>query len=247
MDTLALLCNLHADGPSTLQRLRRAGCENLLALRRVEAERLAEWLGWNARTAERFLREAALLCERVEPEVGGASEPAFELESSLAEELGDPRAEGEDEDLAADEEQVPEPGPERMPSAAGVGEVLGAWRELDRVAPPGDPEAFVIPRPPPPADRRLEGVHIEGLDEALRARLAALGLRTLRQLVDSPPVETARALDLGFTRFARLQFLARGELEQLAETGVEAEPSRPPFRSFEPPPHEPFETAGPFA
>ncbi len=34
MDTLALLCNLHADGPATLQRLRRAGCESLAALRR---------------------------------------------------------------------------------------------------------------------------------------------------------------------------------------------------------------------
>ena len=32
MDALALLCTLHADGPTTLKRLRRSGCEDLSSL-----------------------------------------------------------------------------------------------------------------------------------------------------------------------------------------------------------------------
>src|SRR5262245_17448921 len=109
MDTLALLCNLHADGPATLQRLRRAGCESLAALRRLDAAGLAERLEWNLRTAERFLREARLLGERVEqPEGSEAEAPEFELESALVAELEDEPGEVEDEpeaDDGADEEE----------------------------------------------------------------------------------------------------------------------------------------------
>ncbi|MEO2236906.1 MAG: hypothetical protein ABGW95_01485, partial [Candidatus Poseidoniia archaeon] len=40
MDALALLCTLHADGPATLKRLRRAGCTSLERLDAFEPEEL---------------------------------------------------------------------------------------------------------------------------------------------------------------------------------------------------------------
>ena len=68
MDALALLCNLHGDGPETLQQLRRSGCRDLKALLVLEPERLAPLLGRDAAAARRFLREAQLLHQRLSPE-----------------------------------------------------------------------------------------------------------------------------------------------------------------------------------
>jgi hypothetical protein len=263
MDTLALLCNLHADGPATLQRLRRAGCESLAALRRLDPLVLAERLEWNERMAERFLREAALLSGRVEPEEDDAEgeEPEFELESTLVEEIDD-EAEGEEELEEDEEAEIEEeesvafaPPPERVEA------VLGAWRELDRVAPPSEPGEFVIPRPPPAPDRELALLALPGLTHGLRVRLAELGVRTLRELVGARELELARLLPLGFTRVKHLQFQAARALDGLPaaepEPGLEAaageaapESAHRPasaFETFAPPPSEPFETAGPFA
>lgn len=261
MDTLALLCNLHADGPATLHRLRRAGCESVAALRRLDPVALAARLEWNERTAERFLREAALLAERVEdeppvaPELEPELEPdgeteELELESTLVEELDGETDEAEDEEVEEDEDEPEEeveagyaPPPERVEA------VLGAWRELDRVAPPGDPADFVLPRPQVEnrTDLDLGAVQLDGLTDEVVARLAALGVRTLRELTGARELELARSIGLGYTRLKRLQFLAARELERLPV------PSRPParpaaaFEPFTPPPTEPFETAGPFA
>jgi hypothetical protein len=249
MDTLALLCNLHADGPATLLCLRRAGFESLAALRRLEPANLARALDWNERTAERFLREATLLAARSgDFDEEGAGEPgaAFELESTLVEELDGPTDEAEaDESAPEDELEVDEaPEAEEVAAVEGVEALLGAARELDRVAPPGEPGEFVIPRPlAARTDRRLDELELEGLTHGLRARLAGLGLRTLRELAEADELELARALDLGYTRVKRLGFLARRALER--------EPTPPTsvarFEAYTPPPAEPFETAGPFA
>lgn len=260
MDTLALLCNLHADGPATLQRLRRAGCETLAALRRLDAGQLSQELDWNERAAERFLREAALLCERLEDDEADAEEledPEFELESELVAELDGEDAESEDEveaEVEAEEDEAEaEPELEEAgyaPPVERVEAVLGAWRELDRVAPPEEPGEFVIPRPAPPPDRSLAEVELEGLSPRMVARLRELGVHTLRELLAARELELSRALPLGFTRLKHLQFLAMRELEQLANRPAEpAKSSRPyaVFESFTPPPVEPFETAGPFA
>lgn len=258
MDTLALLCNLHADGPATLQRLRRVGCESLAALRRLAPATLSEQLDWNERAAARFLREAALLCERIEhDEAGGAEleDPEFELESELVEQLDGEldEAERESEDPAAfqgeegEDEEADEAG--YAPPAERVEAVLGTWRELDRLSPPEDPASFVIPRPPPLPDRALAAARLAELPARLVARLEALGVRTLRELVDARELELARTLPLAFTRVKHLQFQAARALEQLGSVAPAASVPLPPVRyeAFTPPPVEPFETAGPFA
>jgi len=71
MDTLALLCNLHADGPETLQRLRSAGWDTLREIQAVDVLELEQVLEADRGRAVRFQREAGILRERL----GGEHEP----------------------------------------------------------------------------------------------------------------------------------------------------------------------------
>jgi len=112
MDTLALLCNLHADGPATLQRLRQEGCDSLDALLELEASTLCGSLDWTEEFSQRFLREALVLSERLgesmaweiseevmeEFEAGAESEGRRETEPTESTDLG-----GEDGPYTVDE------------------------------------------------------------------------------------------------------------------------------------------------
>lgn len=68
MDALALLCTLHAEGPRTTRRLRHLGVHSLDALGQLPPEELAEALESGLPMARRFLREAAVLSERLRRE-----------------------------------------------------------------------------------------------------------------------------------------------------------------------------------
>ncbi|MFT5285317.1 MAG: hypothetical protein ACI8TQ_001479 [Planctomycetota bacterium] len=66
MDALALLCTLHADGPSTLRELRFAGCHDLLDLVASDPQALSECLNLTLSAANRLQREARLLGSRMQ-------------------------------------------------------------------------------------------------------------------------------------------------------------------------------------
>ena len=63
MDGLALLCNLHADGPLTLRHLRQAGVSTLRDLEGFPETTLTSWLG--GPRARRFVQEARQLAGRL--------------------------------------------------------------------------------------------------------------------------------------------------------------------------------------
>lgn len=65
MDALALLCNLHGDGPETLRRLRAAGCLDLAQVGELPRAQLDRLLGRGSLAAERFRREGRLLEKRL--------------------------------------------------------------------------------------------------------------------------------------------------------------------------------------
>ena len=65
MDALALLCTLHADGPTSLKRLRTGGCGTISALVERAPEDVAEMLEIERAVARRLLREARILSERI--------------------------------------------------------------------------------------------------------------------------------------------------------------------------------------
>jgi len=90
MDGLALLCNLHADGPRTLRRLRDAGVHTLGELEGFAEGTLADWMG--SAQAHRFLQEARQLASRLaegplEPEElhDPVPDPGFDATRSLDE------------------------------------------------------------------------------------------------------------------------------------------------------------------
>jgi len=80
MNALALLCTLHADGPSTLHALRTAGCQSLLDLQECSSNELAQYLELSVASAERLQREAELLGMRLSPlEPEASVEPRSKL------------------------------------------------------------------------------------------------------------------------------------------------------------------------
>jgi len=75
MNPLALLCNLHAEGPTTLRRLRSAGLKDLDDLATFPEEELAAALDCDLVYARRFVCEGRLLGERFGFDVSEAPEP----------------------------------------------------------------------------------------------------------------------------------------------------------------------------
>jgi hypothetical protein len=256
MDSLALLCNLHADGPLTLQRLRRIGCESLQALLEMDVSELEVELDGDEDTAERFQREATLLAERLEG--GWDEEESFDddEEEGEADDEDETNAYGieeivDDETDELVEEEEPEPAGEVFLGAealldepeveedvleeeegldeSGVDRVLDTWRSLDRTAPPTTPTEYVVPRPPADtrANRALAGSSLDGLTPELAERLGTVGVLSLRGLVEAPALALARELSLSFTRVRRLQFLAGRELAELPEEAPEPEATAP--------------------
>ena len=176
MNALALLCNLHADGPLTLQRLRRAGCESLAALIETDPADLAESLGADHEFAARFQREAALLAERVRGDaapapVVTASEPsAFSTSASVVEEEAPP---------------APLPHASQRPSPAILAFDSGASQETEEFA------AAELGSAPPGRDEASVSADVdEAEDEAAsRARGIAPILETWRSLDQTAPPE----------------------------------------------------------
>jgi len=84
MDGLALLCNLFADGPVTLGRLRAAHVSSLSELERASPERLAEWLHASVPQSRSFLEEARKLLRRLAENPPVFVEPLRPAERALA-------------------------------------------------------------------------------------------------------------------------------------------------------------------
>ncbi len=130
MDPLALLCNLHGDGPATLHRLRRSGCDTLAGLGGRPPSELAPVLGWEEARAQRFLREADHLSQRLGENLLDDDEPAPEPPEEAPVLADEDLDEGEtaydfEVELELDEEEEEEEEEERE----RAGDFVGAWEE----------------------------------------------------------------------------------------------------------------------
>jgi hypothetical protein len=134
MDGLALLCNLHADGPLTLRRLRQSGIRSLADLEKAPRESLGGLLRSSDHQARRFLVEASLLTRRTDDE----------------------RATSRPVASPSDGER-----PEQETTRPGVVEASGPMREaFDSVEPKPKAEPIARKRPAfelPPNARRPQG------------------------------------------------------------------------------------------
>lgn len=184
MDALALLCNLHGDGPATLAALRGIGCEDLSGLELLGESLLADLLDRDSDQVQRFLREARVLRERI-----GDEEPA---ERDLLEPL--PRQEPEPlEPLEVGPE--PKAGPEEGGSGPVVEAVLELWHSM---ASEDEPTSGL-----------LAEVQLSGLTAEQVVSLARAGVRTLDELAGSDAMALSEETGLAFTHLEHLGFLAR--------------------------------------
>jgi helix-hairpin-helix protein len=240
MDALALLCTLHADGPTTLRRLRDAGCGSLEDLGHVSAERLAELLGVSPAAARRFLREAGNLAERVgrqdlEPEEAAApaAAPAAAVPDHTVRAPAPPtpsrggldrtdrqvlervidRWRAEEALEAANRTEAPLP--EESDRLAGL-------RAESRISPSERPVIETLDRVVPESTgRALAPGSLDGLDERTCAILRAAGCSTIESLASDSALDLARRADLPFTLVRRLQFNA-GRVASVAPEPIAA-------------------------
>ncbi len=212
MDALALLCTLHADGPTSLKRLRASGCSSIDSLIAHSPDDLADALEIERAVARRLLREARLLSERVGP---GSLDPE-EAPPALG--------------RAGQQEAPPLPATPPAPQASpldATDHALVARLSRPEVPdvyepePEPEPEAVVEPEPEPspepepaPPGGALETGRLPGLDDALIEDLSGLGIKTYEELSRAESLELTRGLGITFAQSRRLRFLARRIAEE---------------------------------
>lgn len=232
MDAMALLCTLHADGPTTLRRLRANGIRNLAALKGEEADSISRVLDIPAAAARRFVREAALLEARVDEEaleVVGGEPPSLAMPQTVEE---------------------PERGSLSGRDQRLVDKVLERWRDAEQ----GEPTLEVAAEPVATTPLMIEPGSIDGLTAELSQSLAGLGVGTAAALANTDTLALSEATGIGFSTIRRLQFLARRvESQPVQEERLSVE-ERPRLeglvRAWELPPEdlpEASDAGGPFA
>lgn len=208
MDVLALVCNLYADGPVTLHRLRRAGLDGRVPLDLATNENLAELLSSSVAVADRFKREAQRLYERIEGEREGEGEGEGDFaQDSLGEH--DALVERALERWRTwDQTDVPfgargAPGHREAAAGAGASVVSGT---LGTTGADDDGEE----------QQSLAAAQLAGLDGASLGRLETGGVCTLEQLMESDAAELSLELGLPLRRLMRWQLLARRSMAAAA-------------------------------
>jgi len=191
MDAMALLCTLHADGPTTLRRLRASGIQNLAELMLQEADAVSRTLNIPAAAARRFVREAALLSDRVdEAPLERSSSPdvvpagSFPAASFTVEPPNQSALSNRDQQL--------------------VDKVLQRWRTADQTESVEEPNLKSSPSP-----LGIESGLIDGLTPELSRTLADLSINTPAALGATDTLALSEATGVGFSTIRRLQFLAR--------------------------------------
>ncbi len=224
MEALALLCTLHADGPSTLKRLRRGGCNSLRAVEGMPAEELARLVGISASTARRFVREATNLRQRLVP---GEEAPSLDVEEVPefldADPIQAPVGTALDQrDELAMERMLAVPMAE-SPIEGPEGEQVEAFQQAER-----EPEQ--ISETGRDSNPGLEPGAVDGLDRELIEVLASQGIVSLWDLANLDAGALARSSGVPFGRLTRIRFLARRENP---ERPPEQLPKEEPERSDE--------------
>lgn len=217
MDDMALLCNLHADGPATLKVLRRTGIRTLPDVCSVDPRRLADTLGVSPAFARRFAREARLLAERMGAVALEAEEGALPVAPGMAGERSGADANPERVDTApradatrTDDARAYAPIVYAPAARAQLRELARA--EVDAPAKQRLERTTIVPS----TGTRLAHELIPGLDREWCDRLLAQGIRTLEELVAAPGLALARRLAMPFPRVLDLQYLAQRRLAEAA-------------------------------
>jgi len=203
MDGLALLCNLHADGPLSLRRLRASGIEGLDDLGGLSEDALAVTLRSSPSQVRRFQHEGRLLSRRLKE---------VPLESELTEDAPIP---GEVRARLLEQIVRPPVGYDTQPPDESTLVEPPASEDRQEAAPtlfdeqPEEPGLVAVS----PEGTPLRSGEIPGLDARTCQRLVAQGVRTYRALVDLANLNLARRTGIPFTRLLDLRHHARAYLQ----------------------------------
>lgn len=263
MDGLALLCNLCADGPVTLRRL-RPHVRDLATLEHTPAETLAEWIQCSVPQARAFAEEAAILRHRIGEQALAPEPPraaSSRRDSSAGPELHGFAGFGTrpivEPARTAPVDELPDlPEATQFEARPAGEEPIGAVRVS---SPDVDPEADGD------LGRTLLRVGLlPGLDAQACGRLSEAGVRTVRALAEGAGLALSRRTEIPYSRLLGLARAARGfqrgeDPTPVREETLEIRPLAPPTPAPAPKApaaeraHDPFalplvepESAGPF-
>ncbi|MEM9380155.1 MAG: hypothetical protein AAGB93_09440 [Planctomycetota bacterium] len=240
MDALALLCTLHADGPTSLKRLRTGGCGTIATLVERTPEDVAALLEIERAVARRLLREARILSDRIgvgsldveeaPPALGrngaAASPPvpsvapapqASELDAidrALVARVSRPEPASVEPDFVepvSTEPRVEEPRVEEPPVEQPVAEEPVVQEPAESV--PQEP----APEQEPERPGALRGGVVPGLDGGMVEDLRGLEISTFEELARADSLTLTRGLGITFAQARRLRFLARRAAEETVE------------------------------
>jgi len=243
MDAMALLCMLHADGPSTLRSLRQAGCSSLESIEGMEEERLSKLLGGPPAAARRFAREARHLRERLGTDHPGGgildreesvveTLPPLGMLESVRPPMTDPiatdpvAADFVDVDVDGDGAEEETAVAEESEAADPFDEALEAWRTLDQE------DASLVESGALPVEPRARPEYEFGSE--LSSAIRELALSTTPSVEDAPsapPIDGTRlvpggldgldpelCLELAAAGFETVESLAESDPLRLSET-----------------------------
>lgn len=198
MDALALLCTLHADGPTTLKRLRQSECHSIEFVIALDVAELARLMRTSEPVAERFRREAQGLRERISGPDVAASEGTKRATTPRGVDAPDSARE---KPISADEQK-----------RRALERVLSTWRERDAENDSAATSAASSGARAKSSTLAIEIGAVDGLDAAVSRALADADVSTLRELASGDALAIARASGLAYSRVVRLRALAQREI-----------------------------------
>ncbi|MCH2103752.1 MAG: hypothetical protein MK297_07070 [Planctomycetes bacterium] len=224
MDTLALLCTLHADGPASLKRLREAELNTIDEVLGCSVETTAEVLGLSMAQARRFHREARMLAMRMNTEGLDREErmhPSSSSSGGTTQPMPD-AATAQPEPTSAEAE-----GLRKKPDIAAIlAPVMERWDQEEAAAERAATTTESAPQETAPqvaATERTSDI-LEGVDQQLRDALRAAGYSTLSSLVEVEPLVLSRATGRTYSEACRVSFLAKRALGSVGGAPVEVQP-----------------------
>ena len=239
MEALALLCTLHADGPATLQRLRRGGCADLAAVEALPAEELARLVGVSASAARRLAREAGLLRVRLAP---GDADALLDREEApeAIEQAQRPNAALDDNDRALIQRVLTRPRPATPDQPVATPREAEAQREeevpataREQRAGSTSPSPTPVEEQSPVAERAFEA---EDTDSSVVPEPAAASATSEEEAVaaQGTPLADGTVDGLSSTELATLAAAEVSTLEELAaaDVGTLARATGLPFSSI---------------
>ena len=230
MDTLALLCTMHADGPASIQRLRAADLASIDDVLGCSVETTAEVLGLSMAQGRRFHREARMLAMRTQGEGLDREESMYpggvtaELAAAQAV-MQSVAAAAESVEPMSSTQDFRDSQKSKPDIAAILAPVLERWERDDASGREAQEETTegagaMNPASLAPTSSTLVA-SLDGVDGELSKALAAAGYGTLEAIIGVEPLALSRAINRPYSEACRVLFLAKRAQASCSDAAID--------------------------